>query len=394
MNNKSVLITLVLLLCAGVGIAVFVFYQKHEVINGLSTYFSYEDDELTKVSTLSSKESITLNDILKADDIAYRLIEKNTQNPTFTEDTSKVYAYLAMAERDFAAISYSVSGTLSGNIDSLARQVLCLFFVQDCASIVVQSDADEYSKEIEKLVVSKVKARIAEDKLGLKNYELKTGKEYWDGPQPSTGRASGSSKGWFIERGDQFRSLPPPAFDSAEFKEQLVITKDRLKNATSEEKLATVFWAGAPGTKTPPGQILKLGTDYMVEKNIPLPKIIIVRSVLAGAVADANTAVFDGKYTYQVRRPFMMDHSISTIMPTPNHPSYPAGHSTLSTAGATVLVHFFPEDTAMWKAKAEEAGMSRIWGGIHYMMDHEAGKLLGEQIGVEAIKKVTWVDTK
>ena len=322
----------------------------------------------------------------------FDLVARNTLQKDFTEETSKVYAYLAVAQRDFAFLSYNHTGKFEGNSDPMTKQLFCTLKLAGCESVVIQGTTDKYSDALATIVLAKVTARIAEDTAGLKSYPILTGTQYWNGPQPSIGITNGNSKGWFITKGDEFRASPPPAFDSPEFKQQLQITEDALHNATPEQKHATVFWAGGPGTKTPPGQLLDLGDTYMKEKNVPLPKAFFVRSVLALAVADAVTAVFDSKYTYFIKRPFMMDSSIITIMPTPNHPSYPAGHSTLSTAGATVLAHYFPEDTDMWKAKAQEAGMSRIWGGIHYMMDHEAGVTIGTQVGTAAVQASPWKD--
>ncbi len=77
-----------------------------------------------------------------------------------------------------------------------------------------------------------------------------------------------------------------------------------------------------------------------------------------------------------------------TIMPTPNHPAYPSGHSTLSSASAVVLSHFFPENKENWDAMAKEAGLSRVWGGIHFPMDDTAGFTLGQNVGNEVLKKI------
>ncbi len=304
-------------------------------------------------------------------------------------DASKLYAYLTVAERDFAFLSYNQTGAFEGNFDQLSKDITCAFFNQYCTGVEIQGEEDAFSAALHHVVMTKVQARMAADAAGLKAYPLKVGKEYWDGPEPRAGLDSGSSKGWFISSGSQFRAPPPPAYDSEAFKNQVAITKAALENATQDQKRATVFWAGVPGTKTPPGQILQLGDSYMQENSTPLTKALLVRSVLAMAIADAVTAVFDSKYTYFERRPFMMDPTIHTTMPTPNHPSYPAGHSTLSAAGATVLTHYFPENKATWEAKAYEAGMSRIWGGIHFVIDHEAGVAIGKSVGNEAVTAVS-----
>lgn len=240
--------------------------------------------------------------------------------------------------------------------------------------------------------MDKIGIRIAQDNSSLTPYTLQVGEQYWSGGSaPLIGPTNGRSLGWFVESGAQFKAAEPPAYDSQMFKEELRGTQVALANATKEEREAVVFWAGVPGTKTPPGQLLELADSYMEEHQVPLGKMLTVRSVVALAVADAVTSVFDSKYTYQVRRPFMMDPTLITIMPTPNHPSYPSGHSTLSKAATTVLRHYFPADTEYFDAQALEAGMSRVWGGIHYMMDHESGARMGEQVGTLAIEKTEGV---
>ena len=381
MNKMYVVIVLVIVLVSG-GLYVLVTGNPHPAV---TTYFTYSKEDVASLKGLSSKATLTTDDLYRWDKIAFDTVSLE-KRADIGGKAAKLNAYLAVAQRDFAFLSYTVSGSFSGNMDALSREIVCNFLQSFCAQVPPAAIPDTYSTALGKLVLEKVKARMQEDAAGQKDYSIKTGKEYWDGPQPSTGIADGSNTTWFLSSGSQFRAPPPPAvYGSEAFKQQLQITEDALKNATPAQKRATVFWAGVPGTKTPIGQILDMGDTYMKEQGTPFRKAALVRSVLAMGIADAVTAVFDSKYTYLVRRPFMMDPSIVTIMPTPNHPSYPAGHSTLSTTGAIILSYYFPEAKDMWEAKTYEAGMSRIWGGIHYLMDHEAGVTLGDRVGATAI---------
>ena len=61
----------------------------------------------------------------------------------------------------------------------------------------------------------------------------------------------------------------------------------------------------------------------------------------------------------------------------PNFPAYPSGHSTYSAAAATMLSFLFPQGTSEFNAMADEAGISRLYGGIHYRFDGVAGLALG-----------------
>ena len=71
----------------------------------------------------------------------------------------------------------------------------------------------------------------------------------------------------------------------------------------------------------------------------------------------------------------------------PNFPSYMSGHSTFSAAAASILGHIIPSRAGAYDAMAQEASMSRLYGGIHYHMDCDAGLETGEKIGGYAISR-------
>jgi hypothetical protein len=170
-------------------------------------------------------------------------------------------------------------------------------------------------------------------------------------------------------------------------RDQLTTVKQALAHITLEQKNTVVQWTGGPGTRTLPGQWLDLAEIYMRSKDTPLDTYASVRAVLSMAVADAATSAYDSKYAYQTKRPFMIDKSIVTIMPIPNSPSYPAGHTSISWAAATVLDHYLPEVQATWDSNAKQAGDSRILGGIHFPIDVDAGTIQGKKVGNEALRK-------
>jgi hypothetical protein len=76
-----------------------------------------------------------------------------------------------------------------------------------------------------------------------------------------------------------------------------------------------------------------------------------------------------------------LDSSIETPMGVPNFPSFTSGHSTFSASAAGVLSYLFPSQTAELDAMKDEAGISRLYGGIHYRADIEQGKDHGRRIG-------------
>jgi PAP2 superfamily len=133
--------------------------------------------------------------------------------------------------------------------------------------------------------------------------------------------------------------------------------------------------------------------------------------VLDLGLADATIALYDAKYSYRLWRPITAirladtdgnplttaDPSWTPLATTPADPSYPGAHSTLSAAAATILTALYGDDVSFTVSSpalpgvtrsfdnfhdaATEAGLSRIYAGIHTRLDHEAGLTLGDQLG-------------
>jgi membrane-associated phospholipid phosphatase len=80
-----------------------------------------------------------------------------------------------------------------------------------------------------------------------------------------------------------------------------------------------------------------------------------------------------------------LDPSFSPYITTPPFPSYVSGHSTTSGAASEVLGRFFPRAARELRRSAAEAAVSRLYGGIHFSSDNEAGLALGKRVAVAAI---------
>lgn len=74
---------------------------------------------------------------------------------------------------------------------------------------------------------------------------------------------------------------------------------------------------------------------------------------------------------------------------TPRHPAYPSGHSTVGGAGSEVLTHYFPELKDELDKLADNAGLARMWAGIHFRADHEFGMALGRAVARLVLKTIT-----
>jgi membrane-associated phospholipid phosphatase len=98
------------------------------------------------------------------------------------------------------------------------------------------------------------------------------------------------------------------------------------------------------------------------------------------AMHDAGVGCWEAKFYYFNPRPSQLDPGIKTQIGLPNFPSYTSGHSTFSAAGASVLSYLFPSGATSFGAMRDEAGISRMYGGIHYRSDIDAGKAHGDRI--------------
>jgi membrane-associated phospholipid phosphatase len=96
-------------------------------------------------------------------------------------------------------------------------------------------------------------------------------------------------------------------------------------------------------------------------------------------------ACWDAKYTYWLMRPITADPTLQTVFATPPFPSYPSGHSTLSSAVAEVFAELFPDAAAHYREKGEEASFSRLYAGVHYRFDVLAGEALGRRVGESVV---------
>jgi hypothetical protein len=206
----------------------------------------------------------------------------------------------------------------------------------------------------------------------------------------------------------QFRPPGPPSLDSqqyaADYEEVKELGAAVGSTRTEDQTEIALFWADGAGTETPPGhwnsiaQIIAAMRDTTLEENARLFALLNI------AMADAAICSWDAKYTYHFWRPVTAiafaepQLNWMSFIVTPPFPDYVSGHSTFSGAAATVLPLFFgTEDLpfttgsdflpgvfrsfATCQDAAEEAAVSRLYGGIHFRSANEDGLQAGISIG-------------
>ncbi|MCL5290486.1 MAG: vanadium-dependent haloperoxidase [Bacillota bacterium] len=168
--------------------------------------------------------------------------------------------------------------------------------------------------------------------------------------------------------------------------EQLEIVKEVLENLTQEQIEIAIYWGTGPPTK----QFTPI-IDILIDTyKVSAPQAARILAVTQAALNDTMMVVWYYKYLWNIARPNQLDQTLETVLPTPKHPSYPSGHSTVAGCAQVVLSYFFKPEAARLKELAEECAVSRLYAGVHFPVDNDEGLRLGRQIGsivVDQLKK-------
>ena len=241
-------------------------------------------------------------------------------------------------------------------------------------------------------VADAVIARAKRDGYGRRwNGARPHGPAHWEPPPGSAARPveplAGTWRTWVLSSGSQLRPPPPPPYGSpgllAEAREVLRVHR-RL---TPREQQVAEFWAGGVGAILPPAIWNQVTLAVLGHQALGVPAQARDLALVNVAMADAGIAVWDAKYAYWSPRPINvirelgLDPHFEPLVSTPYFPSYVSGHAAYSGAASEVLAQLFPGDAALFRAKAVEAAMSRLWGGIHFRGDNETGLRMGREIG-------------
>jgi membrane-associated phospholipid phosphatase len=202
----------------------------------------------------------------------------------------------------------------------------------------------------------------------------------------------GEVRPWNIEDPVMLRPPPPPRPGDPAFEAEVREVYDVSRTLTPEQRAIALFWADGPGSLTPPGHWDAIALELVRAHGLDTRAAAHVFEVLNTAQADAFICVWDAKYAYWSLRPVTairreIDPNWSPLITTPPFPSYVSGHSGTSGAASTVLSAFFPEEAAQLHARAAEAAASRLYGGIHFRSDNEAGLALGTSVGEAALAR-------
>src|SRR2546422_11582700 len=201
-------------------------------------------------------------------------------------------------------------------------------------------------------------------------------------PQPPANAQLPGMRPFFLTSADQFRPAAPPAFGSSAYLDALAEVRSISDTRTVEQVNIALFWARGAGTSSIGGLWNTVATAWIEESGLGEREATHVYALLDAAMMDAAIGCWDAKLTYWFIRPPQADPAIRLIPPIglPNHPSYPSAHSCYCGAAAGILSAFFPAKNDSLDAMVTEAGLARIYAGIHYRFDVETGAQLGRQV--------------
>ncbi|HYC49845.1 MAG TPA: vanadium-dependent haloperoxidase [Gemmatimonadaceae bacterium] len=205
---------------------------------------------------------------------------------------------------------------------------------------------------------------------------------------------------------------PPPAWgrdSSAALYPHAREVFETRRNLTDEQKEIALYWADNAGESgTPVGHWISIASQMVSQRQLPARDAATILVQSAVAMADAFIASWGYKYQFNLIRPRTyireaIDPTWEPLIPTPPFPEYPSGHSTQSSAAAAVLTAAigavpFDDSTSVtighkvrrfesFRQAAEEAGMSRIYGGIHFPVGNVSGRELGSCIGNKVVER-------
>lgn len=236
------------------------------------------------------------------------------------------------------------------------------------------------------------------------------------GYEDPIGGAVGTWKPWTMTSPSEARTASalrgPLEYGSLEFMEQLQEVREVQSNLTAEQASIAIFWDDAPGTNTPPGHWNAIALDLVRSEGLSSLRTAELFAVLNVAQLDGAIAFFEAKYEWWSIRPITAmrrlcddgarlctdeelaaDPSRATYpdwepyILTPPFPSYPSGHATFSGAAGKILETYFPTESNRLNNLAEEAALSRLYGGIHFRLDNDMGLVLGRQVAEIALQR-------
>lgn len=201
---------------------------------------------------------------------------------------------------------------------------------------------------------------------------------------------AGGWRTWILRDGSEIEPPPPIPFDSPAYWAEMREVYKVSTSLTVEQRKIAEDWNLDAGSVTPAGVWNQRARELVLRRELDSTHAARLFATVNAAMMDAFIACWHAKFKWWTVRPVSMirEHIDPAYLPpilTPTFPSYVSGHSTVSGAAAEVLAGFFPTESAQLNRMAGEAAISRLYGGIHFTSDNDAGLELGRRIGARSL---------
>jgi hypothetical protein len=321
---------------------------------------------------------------------------------TTAVDAGRLHLYLGLAQLRAAEAAEATSvphPPIGGAIGAASAAVLVAFFpasaTQIEAALDAQAAADSWpgakhqdfaaGEAIGRAAAARVLVYAATDRAGLTDPGTPpVGNGFWVYTGGPIVRGNLGARPVFLASGDEFRPGAPPAFGSAQFTAALAEVRQIADTRTAEQLEIATYWNVNQSGRSQ-AAFMEIARELIVSHRRSDSEAARIMFLMGGASFDALIGCFEAKYHYWFIRPPQADAGIVTAFPTPPHPSYPSAHSCNSGALAGVLAATFPSEARRLARVAEESSLSRLYAGIHYRFDMEAGLALGRAVAAKAL---------
>ena len=238
----------------------------------------------------------------------------------------------------------------------------------------------------------------------------------------------GRIKPWTMKSGSQFRVAG--FYDAAgpEFAEEFdTIRRLGGMNSsvrTADESEIALFWEDGPWGITPPGHMIYIAMQLLQDRGLSFIELARAFALIGMTQCDASICAWDNKYHYDIVRPesairvrapafrnpdrrVVLEPDWQSYIPTPEFPAYTSGHSTFGAAAAEMIALLLGRDdvafsgrspdevlwpqlqgvTRSWTSlshMADENGLSRLYGGVHWALDNDQGLKSGRALARHA----------
>ena len=309
-----------------------------------------------------------------------------------------------------------------GKIDAFEKKILQKFKNQGIPNAVYENSL-AYGKIVANHIITWSKADNFNQSRSMPNYGVKNDAGSWKPTPPAYMKAIEPNwnklRTFMIDSAAQFKPVTPPLFSvdtTSVFYKDVMAVYNKVKSNTEEESAIAAFWDCNPfkmnvrghvmyATKkiSPNGHWMNITALVCKKSNASAVKSAEAYASLGVTLADAFISCWDEKYRSSVIRPETyinqhIDPNWLPILQTPPFPEYTSGHSVVSSSAAIMLAKLFGENFAFadssemefglpvrnfnsFKQAAEEAAISRFYGGIHYMPAIVNGQEEGYAIG-------------